>query len=143
MNIREVKRFSYRIFESVLHLLPQLDSGIEAPTEEYFRGILRSCNSHFFIAELDNKQIAGILTLGTYDIPTGKKFWIEDVVVDKSVRGKGIGRDLVLYAIEYSKSMGARTVELTSRPARVEANKLYKKLGFVLRQTNMYKFTIV
>jgi ribosomal protein S18 acetylase RimI-like enzyme len=123
--------------------LPQLDNNINQPTEEYFRGILKSDNSHFFIAELENKQIAGILTLGTYNIPTGKKFWIEDVVVDTNQRGRGVGRELILHAIEYSRSKGAKSVELTSRPSRVEANRLYKKLGFIPRETNMYRFKIV
>ncbi len=142
MRIREVKRFSYRIYESVLHLLPQLDNNIDLPDEEFFRSILRSGNSHFFVAELDNKDIAGILTLSTYNIPTGRKYWIEDVVVDNNQRGQGLGRDLVLFAIEYARKAGAKSVELTSRPARIEANKLYMKLGFDLRKTNLYRFNI-
>ncbi|HKK42083.1 MAG TPA: GNAT family N-acetyltransferase [Bacteroidales bacterium] len=143
MRIREVKRFSYRVYESVLHLLPQLDGDVDLPDEEFFRGILSSDNSHFFVAELDNKDIAGVLTLSNYDIPTGRKYWIEDVIVDNSLRGRGIGRDLVLHAIEYAGKAGAKSVELTSRPARVEANKLYRKLGFVLRETNMYRYNII
>ena len=142
MEIREVKRFSYRVYDSVIRLLPQLDSSVDLPSEQYFRDIIRSDKIHFFVAEADNKEIAGILSLATYDIPTGKKFWIEDVVVDRTKRGRGLGRDLVLFAIDYSKSMGARSVDLTSRPARVEANKLYRKLGFVLRETNVYRFCI-
>ena len=83
-----------------------------------------------------------MLTIGTYDILTGKKVWIEDVVVDESQRGKGFGKEMVKFAIEYSKTLGAASVALTSRPSRVEANELYKKLGFVLHETNVYKYLL-
>lgn len=83
-----------------------------------------------------------MLSIGTYNIPTGRKAWIEDVVVDESQRGRGFGDELVKFAIEYSKSLDARSVALTSRPSRVEANKLYKKLGFVRHETNVYKYLL-
>ncbi len=83
-----------------------------------------------------------MLSIGTYNIPTGRKAWIEDVVVDESQRGRGFGDELVKFAIEYSKSLDARSVALTSRPSRVEANELYKKLGFVRHETNVYKYLL-
>jgi len=83
-----------------------------------------------------------MLSIGTYNIPTGRKAWIEDVVVDESQRGRGFGDELVKFAIEYSKSLDARSVALTSRPSRVEANELYKKLGFVQHETNVYKYLL-
>jgi ribosomal protein S18 acetylase RimI-like enzyme len=81
-----------------------------------------------------------MLTIATYDIPTGIKAWIEDVVIDESQRGKGYGRELMLYAIKFAESIGAEAIELTSRPSRISANHLYQKLGFVIRETNLYKF---
>ena len=83
-----------------------------------------------------------MLTIGTYDFLSGTKVWIEDVVVDESQRGKGIGKELTLFAIGFAKSLGAESVELTSRPSRIAANSLYKKLGFVLRETNVYRYTL-
>jgi ribosomal protein S18 acetylase RimI-like enzyme len=142
MKIKKIKRFSVRVYEAVLSLLPQLASEADLPTKEYFESILKSDNIHFFIAELDNKQIVGMITVGTYRIPSGTKVWIEDVVVDESQRGKGIGKELILHAINYSGSLGAKSVGLTSRPSRTSANRLYQKLGFVRYETNVYKYLL-
>jgi ribosomal protein S18 acetylase RimI-like enzyme len=141
MKIKEINRFSVRVFNAVLRLLPQLGSDTELPSKSHFKGILKSKNTHFFIAELD-KKIVGILTIGTYDIPSGTKVWIEDVVVDESQRGKGFGKELILFAVGFAKSSGAEAIELTSRPSRVAANQLYKKLGFVIRETNVYRYPL-
>jgi ribosomal protein S18 acetylase RimI-like enzyme len=132
VKIKRVTRYSNRVFESILRLLPQLDPAYPLPDRQEFGAVLKNRNTHFLIAELDNKEIAGILTLVTYKIPTGTKFWIEDVVVDGSQRGKGIGKTLVLYAIDLAASMGAKSVDLTSRPFRIAANQLYRDLGFEL-----------
>ena len=142
MKIKEVKRFSKKVFSAVKHLLPQLDPESEMITEAGFRSILKSENSHFFIAETDDDEIAGMLTASVYIIPTGIKYWIEDVVVDNSHRGKGIGKELMIYAIEFARSTGAKSVDLTSRPSRIAANKLYQELGFALRETNVYRYNL-
>ena len=142
MEIKKITRFSERVFEAVLRLLPQLSPDAELNTRQYFKSILASESSHLFIAEVDNKQIAGMLTIGTYKTPTGIKVWIEDVVVDELQRGKGVGKELMLFAISYSKSLGAKDVRLTSRPSRIEANELYSKLGFRKYETNFYKYVL-
>jgi ribosomal protein S18 acetylase RimI-like enzyme len=142
MKIKKINRFSERVYEAVLRLLPQVDSEADLPSEEYFKGILTSENIHFFIAELDNKQIVGMLTIGTCNIPSGKKVWIEDVVVDEAQRGKGFGKELILFAINYSGSLGARAIGLTSRPSRIVANRLYQKIGFKQYETNVYKYLL-
>ena len=142
MKIKKIKRFSVRVYEAVLSLLPQLASEADLPTKEYFESILKSDNIHFFIAELDNKQIVGMITVGTYRIPSGTKVWIEDVVVNESQRGKGFGRELMLFAIDYSKATGAGSVSLTSRPSRIAANELYKKMGFMQYATNVFKYQL-
>jgi ribosomal protein S18 acetylase RimI-like enzyme len=142
MEIKEINRFSIRVFSAVLKLLPQLGPDVKSLTEKHFKAILKSEKSHFFVAELDDKQIAGMLTIGTYIIPSGLKVWIEDVVVDESQRGKGIGKELTLFAIGFARSLGAGSIELTSKPSRITANKLYKKLGFVLRETNVYRYNL-
>jgi ribosomal protein S18 acetylase RimI-like enzyme len=142
MEIKEVTRFSNRVFNAALRLLPQLDPNATSFTEIHFKEILKSKTTHFFVVELSNKQIAGMLTIATYDIPTGKKVWIEDVVVDESQRGKGIGKDLTLFAIDFAKSKGCKAIELTSRPSRIAANQLYRNLGFILRETNVYRYDL-
>ena len=142
MKIGRIKRFNERVFEAVLRLLPQLDPDAVLPDKEYFESILASENIHFFTGELDNNRIVAMLTIGTYNIPTGTKVWIEDVVVDESQRGKGFGEEIMLFAIDYSKSLGAGSVSLTSRPSRIAANKLYQRIGFIQYETNVYKYLL-
>jgi ribosomal protein S18 acetylase RimI-like enzyme len=143
MKIKIVRRFSARIFKAANRLLPQLDKDARLMTEEKFRSILKSGSTYFFIAETEDKEIAGMLSAVVYIIPTGNKFWIEDVVVDEAYRGRGIGRALMINAIDFAKSKGARYVDLTSKPSRVAANKLYRDLGFELRETNVYRYSLV
>ena len=140
MRIKEITRFSIGAYNAVSKLLPQLDPDAPALSEMHFKEILKSGKTHLFVAELNKEQIAGMLTIGTYDIPTGTKVWIEDVVVDESQRGKGVGKELTLFAIDYAKSKGYKAIELTSRPSRIAANRLYHNLGFVLRETNVYRY---
>ena len=83
-----------------------------------------------------------MLTIVIFPIPTGVRSWIEDVVVDASGRGKGTGEALSKHALNLAKSEGAKTVDLTSRPSREAANRLYKRVGFKLRETNVYRFDI-
>ena len=94
-----------------------------------------------FLAELDG-AVVGSLTLAFYRIPTGLKAWIEDVVVDESARGHGVGEALNLAAIDEARARGAKNVSLTSRPSREAANRLYQRLGFEPYETNLYRFTL-
>ena len=93
-----------------------------------------------FLARVDG-AIVGSLTLAFYRIPTGLKAWIEDVVVDDAVRGRGVGAALNQAALAEARRRGAKDVSLTSRPSREAANRLYLRLGFVARETNMYRYT--
>ena len=142
MEIKRINRFSERAFDAVSRLLPQLSPDAELLTRQDFKSILASENIHFFIAELEKKQIVGMLTIASHKTPSGIKVWIEDVVVDESQRGKGIGKDFMLFAIGYSKSLGAKDIRLTSRPSRIAANELYLKLGFKKYETNFYKYLL-
>lgn len=141
-NIREIKDFRQEEFDAVLKLLPRLGAEVKLPSEAHYRQIIASENSHLFLLEVENGEIAGMLTIGKYFSPTGLKVWIEDVVVDETHAGKGFGRQLMLHALDYAEKFGARNIELTSRPARVAANKLYQSLGFELQKTNKYRFVI-
>ncbi|MGE5406483.1 MAG: GNAT family N-acetyltransferase, partial [Methanosarcina sp.] len=104
--------------------------------------MLESENISFFIARVDNNEIKGILTLVSYDIISGRKIWIEDVVVDEAYRGHGTGEMLVLAALEFSRSSGAKEIRLTSRSSRSAANMLYQKIGFEKYDTNVYKYSL-
>ena len=89
-----------------------------------------------------NRPILGMLSLVAFEIPTGVRAWVEDVVVDEAARGQGAGFALVEAAVEHAKKVGARTVDLTSRPSREAANRLYQRAGFQLRETNVYRVTL-
>jgi len=84
----------------------------------------------------------GTLTLALFPIPTGMRTWVEDVVVDERWRGRGVGAELTRAALERAAAAGARTVDLTSRPSREAANRLYSRLGFRQRQTNVYRIDL-
>ena len=122
-------------------LIPQLSKSNPPPSATDLAAIIQSEASVLFIARVDGK-IAGALTLATFRIPTGVRAWIEDVVVDSEARGHGVGEALNMAAIAEARSRGAITVELTSRPSREAANRLYRRIGFVQRETNIYRYTI-
>jgi ribosomal protein S18 acetylase RimI-like enzyme len=83
-----------------------------------------------------------MLTLAMFRIPTGLRAWVEDVAVDVAARGKGVGERLSREALRLAAARGARTVELTSRPSREAANRLYQRIGFERRETNVYRYTV-
>ena len=121
------------------HLIPQLSSSAKPMTNDELAEIIESDSTSMLVARVDN-QIVGLLTLAVFRIPTAVRAWIEDVVVDSSARGHGVGEALNIGAIAEAKRRGAKTVDLTSRPSREAANRLYQRIGFVARDTNVYRF---
>jgi ribosomal protein S18 acetylase RimI-like enzyme len=119
-------------------LLPQLSSS-PPPTLEQLAELVAHPDSVLFVARLEG-VIVGSTTLVQYRIPTGLKAWIEDVVVDESARGHGVGEKLNLAALDEARRRGHKGVSLTSRPSREAANRLYQRIGFSLRQTNLYRY---
>ena len=124
-------------------LIPQLSQSAAVPTPEAIREIVAGPAGIVLIARdgRDHGRIVGLLTLVVFRIPTGVRAWIEDVVVDEAVRGRGVGEALSQEAIQRAVGAGARTIELTSRPSREAANRLYERLGFVRRDSNVYRYT--
>jgi ribosomal protein S18 acetylase RimI-like enzyme len=120
-------------------LVPQLSSSAPAPTREQLSEIIGSPGCVLFVARLKD-TVVGMLTLVTYRIPTGLNAIIEDVVVDERARGRGVGKALTAAATAEAARRGARHVDLTSRPSREAANQLYQKMGFRLRDTNVYRY---
>ena len=127
--------------DAINRLLVQLSSSPVLFTHEKLEDIVASSSSHLFLAEHAG-EIVGMLTIGEYLAPTGRKVWIEDVVVDEAMRGRSLGRMLVEHAITYSKTTGGGTLMLTSRPSRIAANKLYRSCGFEPKETNMYRMSL-
>ena len=129
------------LIEAFQRLTPQLSSSNSGPTKDQLEAIVSSCASTLLIARFEDR-IVGSLTLVTFPIPTGIRAWIEDVVVDSDARGKGIGEALNVFALAEAKRQGAITVDLTSRPSREAANRLYQRLGFKARETNVYRYDV-
>jgi len=127
------------VVEALGRLVPQLSSA-PPPDAATLAEILDS-GSVMFIARVDGR-IVGSLTLVMYRIPTGLKAWIEDVVVDDSARGHGVGEALNRAALDEARRRGAKSVSLSSRPSREAANRLYQRLGFVKRDTNYYRYDL-
>jgi ribosomal protein S18 acetylase RimI-like enzyme len=128
------------LVEAFVHLTPQLSSSSPPPTVEQLVEIVDSPATHLLVARDVDGRIVGSLTLVLFRIPTGLRAWIEDVVVDGEARGQGVGEALNRYAIDVAAERGARTVDLTSRPSREAANRLYRRLGFEPRETNVYRY---
>jgi ribosomal protein S18 acetylase RimI-like enzyme len=126
---------------AVARLLPQLSSTSAAPTLEQLRQIVSDPGTTLLLAH-DGDTVVGMLTLATFSTPTGTRAWIEDVVVDDASRGNGAASALVEAALGRAAEAGARTVDLTSRPGREAANRLYVRLGFEQRTTNVYRVTL-
>ncbi|MBM3730782.1 MAG: GNAT family N-acetyltransferase [Actinobacteria bacterium] len=122
-------------------LMPQLSKSNPPPTKAELADLVDSRACTMFIARVEGR-IVGSLTLVMFRIPTGVRAWIEDVVVDDSARGHGLGGALSRAALDFAKQHGAITVDLTSRPSREAANRLYQRIGFVARETNVYRYTL-
>lgn len=127
--------------ESIRTLIEQLTGRESTFSEDDLRNVLQDSASRLFVMR-HKESIVGMLTLGIYICPTGRKVWIEDVVIDRELRGRGLGQRLVEFAINYVKeNLSPCSLMLTSRPSRVAANELYRKKGFEPRQTNVYKMS--
>ncbi|MEO5679548.1 MAG: GNAT family N-acetyltransferase [Acidimicrobiales bacterium] len=130
------------LVEACGRLVPQLSSSNPAPSAAELTELVASAATTLFVARAEDGTIAGTLTLCAFRIPTGVRAWIEDVVVDDAARGQGVGEALTRAALAEAARRGARTVDLTSRPGRVAANRLYQRLGFARRDTNVYRLTV-
>ena len=127
--------------DAFAHLIPQLSKSSPPPSLDELAAMIASDASDVLVARLDGR-IVGTLTLVTFRIPTGVRAWIEDVVVDDSARGHGVGDLLNRFALDLARAKGAKTVDLTSRPSREAANRLYQRIGFQPRETNVYRYDL-
>ena len=129
------------LVDAFARLVPQLSKSSPPPTLAELQEMVDAPASDVLVARLDG-QIVGTLTLVTFRIPTGVRAWIEDVVVDDAARGHGVGDQLNRFALDIARGKGAKTVDLTSRPSREAANRLYQRIGFKPRETNVYRYDL-
>jgi ribosomal protein S18 acetylase RimI-like enzyme len=141
LRIEPASERSEELVEAFARLLPQLSSSASAPNRDEVAAIVESQATTILVAK-DGERIVGTLTLAVFRIPTGVRAWIEDVVVDESARGSGVGEALTREAIRLAREAGALTVDLTSRPGREVANRMYEKVGFRRRETNVYRYEL-
>jgi len=131
LEVRQVTEVTDSLLEAFGRLMPQLSPRLEAPSGERLRAVA------LFTAE-SGGAVVGALTLVWYDVPSGRKAWIEDVVVDAAARGFGAGEALVRAAQAHAAAVGAGKVMLTSNPSRGAARRLYAKMGFKEAETTVF-----
>ena len=147
MTVELVEQSSEELVEAINKLIPQLSSSTPPRSPEFVERLIAQDGVFLFVYRPDEANengehpILGMLSLATFDIPTGKRAWIEDVVVDEAARGQGAGGKLVDAAIEHASAIAAKTLDLTSRPTREAANRLYRSHGFTMRETNVYRYS--
>ena len=141
IQVAPVVSASAEVLDACHRLIPQLSSSSLPLTLSELEEIVDG-NSTVLFAARHNGDIVGLLTLAIFRIPTGVRAWIEDVVVDELARGSGVGEALSRAALAEAARRAAKTVELTSRPSREAANRLYQRIGFVRRDTNVYRYEL-
>ena len=139
MDIERVTQVTPELMEALGRLIPQLSTA-RLPTRDEVEELVASQASTLLVVR--NPEIVGALTLIVFRTPTGVHAWIEDVVVDSTMRGRGIGEALTRDAIARAKLLGANEVNLTTRPSREAANRLYQRIGFQRRDTNVYRYPL-
>jgi len=139
--IEEATAVTPELVAAFARLVPQLSPSSPPPAEAELGELIAAAGTTVLLARVGT-QIVGTLTLVVFRIPTGIRAWIEDVVVDDAARGHGAGNALNRAAIDKAAAQGARTIDLTSRPSREAANRLYQRIGFELRSTNVYRYSV-
>lgn len=152
MSVELIEQSSPELVAAMERLIPQLSRSAKPLTAEQTQALVDQDSVYLFVFRTDKPVIAadgneveagtilGMLSLATFAIPTGVRAWVEDVVVDAGTRSMGAGQQLVEAAVAHAQKIGARTVDLTSRPSREAANRLYRRCGFELRETNVYRY---
>jgi ribosomal protein S18 acetylase RimI-like enzyme len=143
IHVTEIVEVNDDLLAAFARLIPQLSSSAPPPSADELAEIVTSPATVLLVArDTDDGTVVGSLTLALFRIPTGVRAWIEDVVVDEDSRGRGIGEALNRAALDRAKAEGAKTVDLTSRPTREIANRLYRRIGFEQRETNVYRYAL-
>jgi len=144
MHIFEMTDVTEEIMQAFQRLIPQLTRQSPPPTRELLESIAASPDTFIFLARYpdEDSAIVGSATLVSFQTPTGQHGWIEDVVVDYKARRQGIGKALTEKCLGKARELGLREVNLTSRPTREAANRLYQDLDFIQWETNVYRYPL-
>jgi ribosomal protein S18 acetylase RimI-like enzyme len=142
MRIEIVTEAAAELEAAFQRLVPQLTKNNPPPSLDDLAALVRESASTLMVARDEKNQIVGALTLTVYRVPTGIRSIIEDVIVDETARGQGIGEALLKHAIALAREKGAANISLTSNPMREAANKLYLRMGFKFRETNAYQMKL-
>ena len=144
MFIEKISELTVEIYDAVCSLVPQLGTHKGIPTQDELTALINSEASTLLIARYPDEKsgIVGILTISIYRVPTGIRSIVEDVIVDSSMRRRGVAKGLMNAAIELAREVGANGISLTSNLQRMEANLLYQNLGFAKRETNAYFYKL-
>lgn len=142
MDIKIVTQADEALYRAFQRLIPQLTDNNPPPSWEDISALVNHPASVLLAAEDDAGQIVGALTLAVYRVPTGVRSIIEDVIVDESARGSGVGEELLRRAIYIAQEKGAGNISLTCNPMREAANRLYLRVGFKKRETNVYQMKL-
>ena len=140
VQVRAATEATEELVAAFRRLIPQLSSA--TPPDLHALKEILAAPSNTVLLAYQGAAIVGTLTLVTFRIPTAVRAWIEDVVVDASARGRGVGEALTREALRIAAERGAKTVELTSRASRAAANRLYMRAGFAPRETNVYRYVL-
>lgn len=145
VEIEVLQKVTGEVVEAFGRLLPQLSTSAR-PLDADALTVIAGAESNSVLIARVGGDIVGTLTLVIFAIPTGVRAWIEDVIVDEAARGqefggKRVGEALTAEAIAIARDAGAKTVDLTTRPSRVAAGKLYERLGFVQRDSRVYRYS--
>jgi ribosomal protein S18 acetylase RimI-like enzyme len=138
LRVERVMSVDGRLVEALTRLIPQLLPDGVPPGGDELAEMVAAPGTNLLLAQDDDGEIIGTLTLLVYRVPTGLKARIEDVVVDEVARCRGVGEALTREALQLAADAGAGSIELTARPRREAANRLYRRLGFERRNTNAY-----
>jgi len=137
VSVERVTEATAEVAAALERLLPQLSPTAKAPSLDDLAEMIGS-GALLYVFRDEGGTLLGALSMGLYVVPTGRKAIVEDVVVDEAARGRGIGEALVTTAMEAARDAGVRALWLTSRSEREAANRLYRRLGFEQRETNVY-----
>ena len=141
VRIETVKEATPEVHAALAHLLPQLNSALPVPTMERLQALVADPAVTMLLA-LDGEECVGTTTVIVYTTPFWIKARLDEVVVDEGARGKGVGAALVSAALDVGREKGAQVAELQSGVFREAANRLYPRMGFKLRPTNVYRIVL-
>jgi len=139
VQVEVLDKVTAEVVEAFGRLIPQLSRSAAPPGQAELEAVV-GCSANTVLLARSGGTIIGTMTLVMFPIPTGVRAWIEDVVVDEAARGRGTAEEMMREALRLAREAGAKTVDLTSRPSRASAGRLYERLGFTIRETRLYRY---